>query len=219
MSVSTIQILIAEDSAEFREGLRDLFKTEFDIQLVGEASNGFEAINLAKRLQPDVILMDLHMPDLDGIKATRQILRSSPHIAILVLTMFDDDESVFVAMRAGARGYLLKGALKQEILRAIRGAVQGEAIFSSVIARRMQTYFSKIRPAEGAFPELTDREQEILTLIALGKKNQEIARQLDITLKTVQNHISNIFTKLPVSDRAEAILRAREAGLGKGKFG
>jgi DNA-binding NarL/FixJ family response regulator len=158
--------------------------------------------------------MDLHMPDLNGIEATRRILRTSPHIAILVLTMYDDDESVFAAMRAGAKGYLLKGALKDEIVRAIRGVAAGEAIFGPLIAQRMVTYFSQLRPAAAAFPELTEREQQILTLIAQRRKNQEIAQQLQINLKTVQNHISNIFAKLQVSDRAEAILRAKEAGLG-----
>jgi len=215
MNASTIQILLAEDSKAFREGLRDLLKAVPDMQLVGEASNGSEAVALARRLQPDVILMDLHMPDLNGIEATRHILRTSPHIAILVLTMYDDDGSVFAAMRAGARGYLLKGALKNEILRAIRGVAAGEAIFGPLIAQRMVTYFSQLRPAAAAFPELTNREQEILALMVQGKKNQEIAQQLQINLKTVQNHISNIFAKLQASDRAEAILRAHDAGLGR----
>jgi DNA-binding NarL/FixJ family response regulator len=215
MNASTIQILIAEDSKAFREGLRDLLKAVPDMQLVGEASNGSEAVALARRLQPDVILMDLHMPDVNGIEATRQILRTSPHIAILVLTMYDDDSSVFAAMRAGARGYLLKGALKNEILRAIQGVAAGEAIFGPLIAQRMVTYFSQLRPAAAAFPELTNREQEILALMVQGKKNQEIAHQLQINLKTVQNHISNIFAKLQASDRAEAILRAHDAGLGR----
>jgi DNA-binding NarL/FixJ family response regulator len=214
MNASAIQVLVAEDSKAFREGLRDLLKAVPDMQLAGEASNGVEAVRLAKHLQPDVILMDLHMPDLNGIEATRRILRTSPHIAILVLTMYDDDESVFAAMRAGAKGYLLKGALKDEIVRAIRGVAAGEAIFGPLIAQRMVTYFSQLRPAAAAFPELTEREQQILTLIAQRRKNQEIAQQLQINLKTVQNHISNIFAKLQVSDRAEAILRAKEAGLG-----
>ena len=215
MDRSALQVLVAEDSKEFREGLRDLLKASPDMQLAGEAANGLEALRLAKQLQPDVILMDLHMPDMNGIEATRQILRTSPHMAILVLTMYDDDESVFAAMRAGARGYLLKGALKNEILRAIRGVAAGEAIFGPLIAQRMVDYFSQLRPAAAAFPELTGREQEILTLMAQGKKNPEIAQQLQINLKTVQNHISNIFTKLQVSDRAEAILRAKDAGLGQ----
>lgn len=216
MSTQAIQILVAEDSNAFRDGLRDLFKAAPDMNLAGEATNGLEAIEQARRFQPDVILMDLNMPELNGIEATRQILRTSPHIAILVLTMYDDDESVFAAMRAGARGYVLKGALKIEILRAIRGVAAGEAIFGPAIAQRMVTYFSQMPPAAASsFPELTEREQEILLLIAKHRTNQEIAQRLQISPKTVRNHVSNIFAKLQVADRAEAILRARDAGLGR----
>ena len=217
MSAPSIQILVAEDSKAFRDGLRDLFKAVPDMTLAGEAINGLEAIDQAKRSQPDVILMDLHMPELNGIEATRRILKTSPHMAILVLTMYDDDESVFAAMRAGARGYLLKGALKNEILRAIRGVAAGEAIFGPAIAQRMMTYFSQMPPAAASsFPELTEREGEILLLMAQHRTNQEIARQLQISPKTVRNHVSNIFAKLQVADRAQAILRARDAGLGRG---
>jgi RNA polymerase sigma factor (sigma-70 family) len=216
MNAPSIQVLVAEDSNAFREGLRDLLKAAPDMTLVGEVSNGLEAVDQAKRTQPDVILMDLHMPELNGIEATRRILLTSPHMAILVLTMYDDDESVFAAMRAGARGYLLKGALKNEILRAIRGVTAGEAIFGPAIAQRMITYFSQMpATAASAFPELTGREQEILMLIAQHRTNQEIARQLGISPKTVRNHVSNIFAKLQVADRAEAITRARDAGLGR----
>jgi DNA-binding NarL/FixJ family response regulator len=216
MNNPSIELMVAEDSLAFREGLRDLFGATADIHLTGEAVNGLEACSLAKRLQPDVILMDLHMPELNGIEATRRILASSPHIAVLVLTMYDDDESVFAAMRAGARGYLLKGALKAEILQAIRSVAAGGAIFSPAIAKRMMTYFSQIgSSAAHAFPELTEREQEILLLIAQHQTNQEIARQLKISPKTVRNHASNIFAKLQVADRAEAIIRARDAGVGR----
>jgi len=216
MNTPSIQMLIAEDSKAFRDGLRDLFAAAPDMTLTGEAVNGLEAVDLAKRFQPDVILMDLHMPELNGIEATRRILQTSPHIAILVLTMYDDDESVFAAMRAGARGYLLKGALKNEILRAIRGVAAGEAIFGPAIAQRMMTYFGQMPPAAAsAFPELTGREQEILQLIAQHHTNQEIAQKLQISPKTVRNHVSNIFAKLQVADRAEAIMRARDAGLGR----
>jgi RNA polymerase sigma factor (sigma-70 family) len=215
MSATSIHILVAEDSKAFRDGLRDLFKAAPDMTLVGEAVNGTEAVELARRLQPDVILMDLHMPKLNGIEASRQILATSPHIAILVLTMYDDDDSVFAAMRAGARGYLLKGALKNEILRAIRGVAAGNAIFGPAIAQRMMSYFSQMPPAAAsAFPELTEREMEVLQLIAQHRSNQEIAEQLGISAKTVRNHVSNIFAKLQVADRAEAITRARDAGLG-----
>jgi DNA-binding NarL/FixJ family response regulator len=216
MSSSLIQVLVAEDSMAFREGLRDLFGATPDIHLTGDAVNGLEACSLAKRLQPDVILMDLQMPELNGIEATRRILSSSPHIAILVLTMYDDDESIFAAMRAGARGYLLKGALKAEILQAIRSVAAGGAIFSPAIANRLVKYFSQMSTvANSAFPELTEREQEVLVLIAKHHTNQEIAQKLKIRPKTVRNHVSNIFAKLQVADRAEAIIRARDAGIGR----
>ncbi|MCB9430358.1 MAG: response regulator transcription factor [Ardenticatenaceae bacterium] len=214
---STIHLLIVDDSEPFRIGLRALIKATPDMKLAGEAVNGREAITFAERLQPDVILMDLHMPDVNGIEATRQIIHTSPHIAILVLTMVDDDESLFAAMQAGARGYLLKGASKSEILRAIQDVAAGAAIFSSAIASRMMTYFSQIRKQQPAyaFPELTEREREILQLVARHQTNQEIAQQLHLSPKTVRNYTSNIFAKLQVADRAEAIIRAKEAGLGK----
>jgi len=216
MNAPRIQVLVAEDSNAFRDGLRDLLKATSDMSLVGEAINGLEAVEQAKRAQPDVILMDLHMPSLNGIEATRQILHTSPHIAILVLTMYDDDESVFAAMRAGARGYLLKGALKNEIQRAIRSVASGDAIFGPGVAQRMATYFAQMpAAAASAFPELTEREQEILQLIAQHHTNQEIAQKLQISPKTVRNHVSNIFAKLQVAGRSEAILRARDAGLGR----
>lgn len=212
-----IQLLIVDDSEPFRTGLRALIKATPDMKLAGEAGNGREAIAFAERLQPDVILMDLHMPDVNGIDATRQIAHTSPHIAILVLTMVDDDESLFAAMQAGARGYLLKGAAKSEMLRAIRDVAAGAAIFSPAIAGRMMTYFSQMgqRRVDYAFPELTEREREILQLMAQHQTNQEIARQLHLSPKTVRNYTSNIFTKLQVADRAEAIIRAKEVGVGK----
>ncbi len=213
-----LRILIAEDSAPFRQGLRGLLQSVDALEVVGEATSGQEAIQLAGQLQPDIVLMDLQMPGLNGIEATRQIVYTSPHISILMLTMFEDDESVFAALRAGARGYLLKGALKAEIVRAIQGVASGEAIFGPSIARRLMQYFSVPRPAAPpqAFPELTEREREILDLIAQHHTNIEIADRLSLSPKTVRNHVSNIFTKLQVIDRAQAIIRAREAGLGKG---
>ena len=207
-----MRILIADDNPEFREGLRGLLAGAPDTAVVGEAATGDQAIALAARLQPDVVLMDLKMPGLNGIEATRRIVGASPHIGVLVVTMFEDDDSVFAAMRAGARGYLLKGALKAETLRAIRAVASGEAIFSPAIARRLMSFFA--RPTAPALPELTDREREVLTLIAQGRSNQQIAEQLYLSLKTVRNHVSNIFGKLQVVDRAQAVLRAREAGLG-----
>jgi DNA-binding NarL/FixJ family response regulator len=212
-----IRILIADDHQSFRSGLRAMFQTVEDLEVIGEASNGDEAITLAHKLQPDVILMDIKMPGTNGIEATRRILNASPHISILVLTMYEDDDSVFAALRAGARGYLLKGAVKAEILRAIRSVSSGEAIFGPAIARRLVDYFAKSTPATtpSPFPELTEREAEILALLAQYHTNSEIAEQLSISTKTVRNHVSNIFNKLQVIDRAQAILRARQAGLGK----
>ena len=213
-----LRILIAEDSAPFRQGLRSLLQSVDALEVVGEATSGQAAIQLAGQLQPDIVLMDLQMPGLNGIEATRQIVYTSPHISILMLTMFEDDESVFAALRAGARGYLLKGALKAEIVRAIQGVASGEAIFGPTIARRLMQYFSAPRPAAPpqAFPELTEREREILDLIAQHHTNVEIAERLSLAPKTVRNHVSNIFAKLQVIDRAQAIIRAREAGLGQG---
>jgi DNA-binding NarL/FixJ family response regulator len=194
-----------------------LLQSVDSLEVVGEATSGQEAIQLARQLQPDIVLMDLQMPGINGIEATRQIVYTSPHISILMLTMFEDDESVFAALRAGARGYLLKGALKAEIVRAIQGVASGEAIFGPSIARRLMQYFSAPRPTAPpqAFPELTEREREILDLIAQHHTNIEIADRLSLSPKTVRNHVSNIFTKLQVIDRAQAIIRAREGGLGQ----
>ena len=212
-----VRTLIADDHPHFRDGLRALLLSAPDVEVVGEARDGEEAIRLAARLQPDVILMDLNMPGTGGIEATRRILHTSPHISVLVVSMYEDDDSVFAALKAGARGYLLKGALKAEILRAIRAVTSGEAIFGPAIARRLMQYFSAPHPnvPREAFPELTDRERQILELIARHETNPEIARRLHLSQKTVRNHVSNIFTKLQVSDRAQAIVRAREAGLGQ----
>jgi DNA-binding NarL/FixJ family response regulator len=210
-----IRVLIADDHAPFRAGVRALLQATPDTEVVGEAATGQEAVSLAARLQPDVILMDLRMPDTTGIAATRQILHTSPHIAILVLTMFEGDDSVFAALQAGARGYLLKGAPKTELLRAIRGVASGEAIFGPVIAKRLMQFFASLTPtASTAFPELTEREREILALLAQHHSNVEIAQRLGLAPKTVRNHVSNIFSKLQVVDRAQAIMRAREAGMG-----
>lgn len=211
-----ISVLIADDYASFRAGMRALLESAPDVEVVGEAGTGADVIVQAGRLQPDVVLMDLQMPGVTGIEATRRILHTSPHIAVLVITMFEDDDSVFAALRAGARGYLLKGAMKAEIMRAVRGVSSGEAIFGPAIAKRLVNYFAANRPATPtyAFPELTEREREILELIAQHHTNPEIADSLGLSLKTIRNHVSNIFSKLQVVDRAQAILRAREAGLG-----
>jgi DNA-binding NarL/FixJ family response regulator len=211
-----IHVLIADDHVLYREVVRKMLSVAPDIEIVGEAANGTEAITQALALQPDIILMDLKMPGLNGIEATRRILYASPRIGVLVITMFETDETVFAAMRAGARGYLLKDADQEEVLRAVKAVSRGEAIFSPAIAERLIHYFAALKPAtaDQAFPELTDREREILHLIAQGHSNSEIAERLLLSMKTVQNHVSNIFSKLQVADRAQAIIRARDAGLG-----
>ena len=211
-----IRVLIADDHPIFRDGMRGLLESVPDTDVVGEASSGEEAIALAATLQPDVILMDLKMPGCNGIEATRRILATSPHIGVLMVTMFEDDDSVFAAMRAGARGYLLKGANQAETLRAIRAVGNGEAIFGPAIAQRLIGFFAAPAPTVPTrlFPGLTEREREVLALIAQGHGNQAIADQLFLSLKTVRNHVSNIFSKLQVADRAQAVIRARDAGLG-----
>ena len=209
-----IRILIADDHDGFRSGLRALLGTQPGLDTVGEAETGEAAVEQALALQPDVVLMDLNMPGLDGIAATRRIVDTSPHIAVLVLTMADNDAAVFDALRAGARGYLLKGADRTELSRAVRAVASGEAIFGPDVARRLMAYFADAPIRAPAFPDLSDRELEILDLIARGMSNQQIVDRLVISPKTVRNHISNIFSKLQVRDRAEAVVRAREAGMG-----
>ncbi len=214
-----IRVLIADDHAIFRRGLCALLSAVSDIEIIGEAATGDEAIAQASVLEPDVILMDLQMPGFNGIEATRRILRTSPHIGILVLTMFEDDDSIFAAMRTGARGYLLKGADQTEIVRAIKAVDSGEAIFSPSIAQWLIHYFGALKSSSTAqvFLELTEREREVLALIAQGRSNSEIAHRLVLSSKTVRNYVSNIFSKLQVADRAQAIILARDAGLGKEK--
>jgi DNA-binding NarL/FixJ family response regulator len=209
-----IRILIVDDHAEFRQGLRAMLQSAAELELVGEATDGAQAVEFALSLQPDIILMDLQMPKLNGVDATRQIVYASPHIGVIMLTMYDDDDSVYAAMRAGARGYLLKGALKAEVLHTVQGVANGEAIFGSGVARRLMNFFSGPKSTPVAnFPELTEREVEILALVAQHMSNQEIADQLSISLKTARNHVSNILNKLQVADRAQAILRAKEGGI------
>lgn len=212
--MDALQVLVVDDHPLFRKGMRALLSATTDITIVGEATTGQEAINLAAELQPDVILMDLQMPGINGVEATRQVLRISPHIRVLVVTLFEDDASVFTALQAGARGYILKDAQEEEMLRAIRAVGNGEAIFSPAIATRLIDYFATPRPiiARDLFPTLTDREREILQLIAHGSSNSDIARQLSLSGKTVSNYLSNIFSKLQVTDRTQAVIRARDAG-------
>ena len=210
-----VRVLIADDHPVFRFGLRTLLKADPAMEVVGEAMNGEDAIAQAASLHPDVILMDLNMPEMNGIEAIRRVLANHPQVHILVLTMFDDDDSVFAAMRAGARGYLLKGAEGGETLQAIHIVSSGEAIFSPAIAQRLMQYFGAPHPPSLSqpFPDLTEREREVLALIAQGYTNQAIAEQLVISPKTVRNHISSIFSKLQVTSRLEAILRAKDAGM------
>jgi len=219
-STERIRVLVADDHPVFRRGMRAILGAEPEIELVGEATDGEGAVALALELRPDVILMDLNMPGVSGIEATRRVLEASPDVAVLMLTMFEDDKSIFAAMRAGAHGYVLKGADGAETLRAIHAVANGEAIFSPEITRRFTGYFAAPggdprTAAAQVFPSLTEREHEILSLMAGGYTNTAIASRLYLSPKTVRNYVSNIFTKLQVSDRPQAIVRAREAGLGE----
>ena len=215
-----IRVLIADDHALFREGVHAIIKSVPDIEIVGEAGTGQEALTLASNLKPDVILMDIQMPDLNGVEATQRILKAQPGVGIIIVTMLEDDDSLFSAMRAGAHGYVLKGADKAEMLKSIRAVAEGEALFGPAIAARLLNFFHD-NPAQPKrvlsstlFRELTDREREILTCIARGDTNIEIAEQLTISLKTVRNHVSSIFNKLQVTNRAQAAIRARDSGFG-----
>lgn len=217
-----IRVLLADDHTLFREGVASLLERVPDIAIAGEASTGDDAVRLVGELLPDVVLMDLQMPGLGGIEATRAIVRQNPHVGVIVLTMFEDDESVFTALRAGARGYVLKDADRGTLLRAIRAVARGEALLDASVARRVLEQFvppespaphTQERAASSLFAELTPREVEVLGLIAQGLRNRDIAERLVISEKTVGNHISNIFAKLHVNDRSQAILRALREGL------
>lgn len=207
-----IRVLIADDHPLFRDGLTALLTDGPDTDLAGTATTGTEAVDLARQTQPDVVVMDLHMPGLNGIEATRRIVADSPHIAVLVLTMFDDDDSIFAALRAGARGYLLKGADRDQIRCGIHAAANGE--IGADLAAKMLGYFTAAPvPPPPVFPQLTERE--VLELVAQGRPNAAIATRLGLSQKTIRNHVSNILTKLQVADRAQAIVQARDAGLGR----
>src|SRR5258706_2656906 len=211
-----LTVVIADDHQFFRDGVRALLDAQPGMECVGEAATGEEAVRLSTEVQPDVVLMDVQMPGMSGVEATRQIVSSSPQIRVLVVTMFEDDHLVFAAMRAGARGYLLKGTRHEDMVRAILAVGSGDAIFSPAIAARMADYFAALQPGgpTQVFPDLSSREREILALLAQGYKNAEIADRLVISPKTVRNYVSNIISKLQVPDRAQAILRAKDAGLG-----
>ena len=217
MNKNTIRILVVDDHRLFREGLIALLNAAPDTTVAGEAGTGKDAISSAETLSPDVVLMDIKMPDMNGIEAARGILAGQPNIGVIMLTMLEDDDSLFAAMCAGARGYILKGADKSEVLRTVKAVADGQALFGPAIASRLTTFFQKGGQMEKSvipFPELTDREREVLALIAQGLNNNELAARLYITSKTVSNHISSIFNKLQVADRAQAIVKARESGLG-----
>jgi DNA-binding NarL/FixJ family response regulator len=216
-----VRLLIADDHPVYREGLARLLAGFAQVEVVATAADGDEAIRLTAELQPDVVVMDLRMPGTDGIQATRAITGTSPHIGVLLLTMFDDDDLVYAAIRAGALGYLLKEADDDEVLRAVLSVAAGEAIFGPALARRILGHFADHAPAASAapFPQLTAREREVLDLVAAGLANQDLAARLHISHRTARNHVSNIFAKLHVADRAQAIVAAREAGLGRQRNG
>jgi DNA-binding NarL/FixJ family response regulator len=213
--MDNIGVLIVDDHLVLRSGLKLLLELEDGIEVLGDADSAETAMLKASELQPDVILMDIQLPAMNGIEATKRIKATNPRILILMLTMFQDDDSVFAAVRAGAQGYLLKGASQQEIANAIRGVARGEAIFGAGVAERVLRFFSTTRSSSlPIFPELTAREREILELIAQKCSNATIATRLDLSPKTVRNYVSNIISKLQVADRSEAIWAAKNAGLG-----
>ncbi|GAA3122198.1 response regulator [Streptosporangium carneum] len=210
-----IRILLVDDHPGFRAGLRTLLSAAEEVDVVEDVASGEQALAVVGRVQPDVVLMDLAMPGMGGIAATERLVRDHPHIRVIVLSMSDDDDSVFAAIRAGARGYVLKGARRAEIVRSVQAAAEGEAIFGPAIAARLVGYFTERERGEPApaLPELTRREKEILGLVAEHLTNPQIAARLGLSQKTVRNHVSAVFAKLQVTDRAQAIMRAREAGL------
>ncbi len=211
----TIRVVVADDHPIVRAGLTALLGSIPDFEVAGVATNGREAVREVLLTRPDVALLDLNMPELDGIGATRELARVAPRVSVLVLTMHEDDEAVFAAMRAGASGYLVKGVEQDDIARAIRSVAAGEAIFGQGVAQRVLSSLQAPTPAQDAFPELTAREHEILHLLAAGLNNSAIAHRVGVAPKTVANNVSSIFVKLQVADRAQAIVRAREAGLGR----
>lgn len=215
--MDAVRVLIADDQAITRSGLKSLLTSLSGVKVVGEASNGAEVVKLAAELEPDVILMDLRMPVINGIEATRRIHRAQPHIGILVVTVFEDDTSVFPAIRAGARGYLLKDTDQHELLRAVQTVASGGAIFSPGIAQRVLQYLTAPPPRlpRQVFDELTGRERSIMELLAHGYSNAEIAKRLGLSPKTVSNNVSNVLLKLQATDRAKLMLMALEAGLGQ----
>lgn len=218
MPEDPIRVVLVDDHPVYRDGLSMLLESMDGVDVVATAEDGEAAQQVIDAAEPDVVVMDVQMPRLDGIAATREAVARHPHLAVVVLTMSEDDETVFAAMRAGARGYLVKGASQHEILTAIRAVERGELVFGAAIARRVAEFFAAgpaSAPAAEVFPQLTAREREILDLLAAGRSNPQIAQALFLSPKTVRNNVSNIFAKMHVADRAEAIVRARDAGLGR----
>jgi DNA-binding NarL/FixJ family response regulator len=215
-SDGAIRVVVVDDHPVVRRGLRALLDSLPDVEVVGEAADGEAAVREVQLTAPDVVLMDVQMPGTDGIEATRRVRTAMPDAAVLMLTMYDDDTTVFTAMQAGARGYLLKGAEQDDIGRALRAVVAGEVIFGPGVAARVLTFFSAAAPAapDPAFPELTTRERQILDQLAAGLRTAAIAQNLHLSPKTVSNHLTVIFAKLQVATRAEAIVVARQRGLG-----
>ncbi|QNO37248.1 response regulator transcription factor [Protaetiibacter sp. SSC-01] len=217
MTAETTRVVLVDDHPVYRDGLRMLLESVDEVEVVAVAEDGLSALDVVDGADADVVVMDVQMPGLDGIAATRELTARHPHLAVLVLTMSEDDETVFSAMRAGARGYLVKGSSQHEIVRAIRSVASGELVFGAAIALRVAAFFAGRPPTPDtpAFPQLTEREREILDLLAAGRSNPQIAQALFLSPKTVRNNVSNIFAKLQVADRSEAIVRARDAGLGR----
>lgn len=211
-----LRVIVVDDHPMYRDGLRLTLAATRDFESVGEASDGESALEMVAERRPDMVLMDLRLPGMSGIEATRRIVSADPGVRVVVVSMLEDDDSIFAAMRAGARGYLLKGADRDELLAALRAVAQGEVTFGASIARRVMAFFTGQMPtaASAAFPELTERERDILERLARGDPNQAIAQQFGLSDKTVRNHVSSILNKLQVADRAQAIVRARDAGLG-----
>ena len=215
MSTACVRVLLADDHPLFRHGLRTIIAGAPDLRVVAEAATGIEAVSLTLELEPDVVLMDLHMPELGGLEATRRILEQRSDVRVLVLTMIEQDAMVLAALQAGARGYLLKGAERDDVLRAVRGVAEGDAVLGAAVADRLSDLLERSPPTAHPFPELTDREHQVLELIASGRTNAEIAAELELSLKTVRNNVSNVLNKLRVAGRAQAIVKARDAGLGR----
>jgi DNA-binding NarL/FixJ family response regulator len=213
-----VSVLVVDDHPLVRQGLRAVFESSSDVTVIAETDNGNEAVRLCVERKPDVVLMDLQLPDIHGIEATRQISQATPQTAVLILSMFDDDDTVFAAVSAGAVGYLLKGADGADIVAAVRAAAAGQAVFGAALAKRLKSWFDPARPQHAQpFPELTDRERDILDGVATGLGNTEIGARLYLSPKTVANNITTILTKLHLAHRADAIIKAREAGLGQGR--